>query len=205
MRNIISLIAAILLTFLAIALLMASIQYSSDLIGVKVQNVTILPTSVEINGSSNSTGGNAPESGGDSQPVPRGGGNSGLNAINMSSLSFMSGGNPKVPDLKDPDNLLLFIIIIILLLITLALIGYIIWRRRHSKKAPPESKVVVAPKLPEYVEGDYRIKFTQICKPFPAVWGEGEPLDIVVEGKEGAISPVVLEIDGEGLRAVHLD
>ncbi len=195
MKNILSLIAAILLTFLAIALLMAAVQYSSDLIGVKSQNTTIMPSDINVEGTTNSTGGNSHDSSGSPRIAPQNNGWNGFNIVNLSSLSFNSGG-PDNPD-PDPINYLLLILIILIIVAIVALVGYIIWRRRRGQKklSVSEKEISVLPP-PASFEGDYRIRFPQIHAPFPAIWGEGESLEVAIESIYGAASKVELDVDG---------
>ena len=205
MKNILSLAIAILLTFIAISLLIAALQYSSDLIGVRVQNNTTLPTDVNISGFTNNTGDNSPDSSGAQQSSSQNSG-SGLNLINLSSLVYTSGGDPKNPDTREPPYLLI-ILIILVVLVFLALIGYILWRRRRRGHKIPSApgQGVETSVGPVYVEGGYRIRFPQISEPFPVIWGENEALDVIIESKDGATDNVALDIDGQMRQEVKLE
>jgi hypothetical protein len=208
MKNIRNLVVTVLLTFIAISLLMAALQYSSDQIGVRIQNETTLPTDVNVNGLTNNTGNDSPDSAGALQTGSSNGAGSGFGTINLSSLSLAGGGNPKKPDSpQDPINYLLIIIIILVVLASLALIGYLIWRRRrHGQKTPSIQDQRTAIGIsPGSSEGDYKIRFPQISEPFPVIWGEGEALEIIIECKEGAKDEVVLDIDGKVARDVWLE
>jgi hypothetical protein len=205
MKNTLSLVVAVLLTFIAISLLMAALQYSSDLIGVSIQNDTTLTTDVNVHGLTNNTGEDSPDNSGALQAASPNSGGSGLNIINLSSLT--SGGNPKKPDdPQDPTNYLLIILIILVVLVFLAIIGYLIWRRRrrrHSQKMP--SGGAAAGISPAYFDGDYKIRFPQIREPFPIIWGENETLEVIIESKDGTMDEAVLDIDGKVTRNVRLD
>jgi uncharacterized protein YxeA len=208
MKIIRSLVLAVLLTFIAVSLLMAALQYTSDQIGVRIQNETNLPTDVKVNGLTNSTGDDSPDNAGSLQADSPNGEGSGFGIINLSSLSFASGGNPKKPDApQDPTNYVLIIIIILVVLAFLALIGYLIWRRRrHGKKTPLIQDQGAATGIsPGSFEGDYKICFPQIREPFPVIWGEGEALEIIIECKEGAKDDAVLDFDGKASRDVRLE
>jgi hypothetical protein len=205
MKNTRSLVIAVLLTFIAISLLMAALQYSSDLIGVMVQNETNMPTDVMISGMTNSTGDDSPDNSGAPQSASSNGGWNGIGAFNLSSLS-LSGGGPKDPDApQDPENYLLYIVIILVVLAFLALICYLLWRRRgRGQKTPsaggPGEEAVISPGS---FEGDYKIRFPQISEPFPVIWGENEALEVIIESN--AAGEVVLDIDGKVSREVKLE
>jgi len=206
MKNIRSLVVAVLLTFVAIALLMSALQYSSDQIGVRFQNATVLSADVGVNGTTNELEGDSPDNAGTPEAGPQNSGGGGFSAINLSSLGLAGGGDPPDPEApRDPPNYLLIVLIILVLLAFLALIGYLIWRRRRHSKETPLSPVTAATVGPTSHEGDYRIRFPQIREPFPVIWGEDEKLEVVIESKGGETDEVALDVDGKGRTDVRLE
>ncbi len=206
MKNLRSLAAAVLLTFVAISLLISALQYSSDRIGVRFQNATVLSADVGVNGTTSELEGDAPDATGAPQAGPQDNDQGGFGAINLSSLGLTGGGDPPDPDApQNPPNYLLIALIILVVLALLALIGYLAWRRRRHSKGTPPAPVAAVAAGPASHEGDYRIRFPQIREPFPVIWGEDEKLEVLIEGIGEAKDEAVLDIDGKARIDVLLE
>lgn len=187
------LILVVALTFLAIAMLMATIQYSSDLISVRSQPENTIASDVNATDLANNTGGPSSKDAGTLQTKSR----EDVNGLGiLPSLSFAdqkTGGPSDKP--PDPANYLLIVLIILVVLVLLAIIGLII-RRKHKRSQVPENRRMAADPGPRSFEGDYGIRFPQIRAPFPITWGTNEALDLVIERKEGVKDAMVVRIDG---------
>jgi len=205
MKKSTSLILAVMITFICISVLMVALQYSSDLINFKNQPENNIPTGVYVNGTTDNAQNNAPYDSGDQQSgTPEDAGDS-IGALKLPSMSI--GGN----SISDPDtspdatlSLLIIIVVIIVLVIILA-IGFLIWR---SRRGTPSRTVPINPaatgKALGTFEGDYHISFPQIREPFPLIWGVKEPLEVIIEGKDGADCEAVLDIDGQVAKTIQV-
>ncbi len=232
MNNIQNLAVAALLAFIAVSLLIATVQYTSD--QIRPQNETMVPSGVNvtlpanarINDPLNTT--NASSSGNLEDTM------NGPGALDKSQTNSGTGDDPKKPDatpvptptpppgptpaknpiiqLNIPPELVnyLFVIVIILIAIVLLAIMYNFIRRRRPRGQQAQTPLTpgdraIAWVRPGYFEGDYRIRFPQIREPFPAIWGAGEALEVTIERKDSAKGEAVLDIDGNTARDVRLE
>ncbi|HMK47552.1 MAG TPA: hypothetical protein VK436_13075 [Methanocella sp.] len=197
----------IALLFLSVSLLIASSDYSSDVIALG-------SVGSPISGGDRNWGGGSPALIG--APDPQGKGYSDAKtagAMNGINLSLQNNDRQEKSDLsptQDTSKALTIILIAAILLAAIMAAAFIIIHKHRGKRmagtAPSSETVIECTSSGAAGSNDrYAIRFPQILDPFPPTWGMGEPLEMSITSLDPGLITAIFSIDGTDTRAVRLE
>lgn len=205
-----SLLAVAALIFVAAALLMASLEYSSSLISYGSGPGQLLPgeaTQSPKNG--NDSGAASPTL----MPTPVPSNPPSGNSLGLPQVSDLGPGGPQDADhsqaSQNGDISLMLLLIAAVIMCVVSVTAYVIRRRRRARlvvtAVPASTEDAYPANGPGYFEGRYALRFPQIREPFPLTWGTDEPLELEIRDKAESGHGAMLTIDGNAASPVLLE
>ena len=198
---------SITLLFLSVSLLIASSDYSSEVIALGNVGNPISTGDRNWGGNPTLNGTSSPQDGGHSD-VNTPGTMSGINLPLQKNKDRQD--KPGLPPTQDNSKALVIILVAaVLLAAIMAAVFSIIRKRRgkHMTSTTPASETVIARTLSGAIgsDGRYIFRFPQIMDPFPPIWGVEEPLEMSITSRDPGVTTAVFSIDGTDTRAIQLE
>ncbi len=205
MRDIRNSIVVVVLVFVSVLMLIASLEYTSNIINAGSEPVDYHASgdekiAGEVSGIPSEIPTDIPEG------VTVGDG------IDLSQLQG-PGDEAKFDPFaagQDPGPIMALIVFVATVLVVTSAIVYWFTRRRRLKPTviaatgPAEAHdALTVP--PGSFEGRYRLRFPQIREPLPLTWDADEPLEMTITCNGEADREVLLSVDGGDARKVRLD
>jgi hypothetical protein len=205
MRDIKNSIVVIMLVFVSVLMLIASLEYSSNIINAGSEPVDYYSSGdgVPSDGSGKPSPSQLP---GEVKEEKTG---DGIDIGQLPGQGDESKFDPFAAG-QDPGPVLAMIVIVAIVLAAISVFAYWIIRRRRGKSSKnTESDLAeppgTLPDSPRSFEGRYKLRFPQICEPLPLTWGADEPLELAIVCRDEADGEARLSVgDGEA-RLIRLE
>lgn len=203
MRDIRNSIVVIVLVFVSVLMLIASLEYTSNIINAGSEPVDYY----DSGDGSVSDGSGIPSESPDTNNGEQGG-----DGIDLAQL-LGQGDEAKFDPFaagQDSGPVLAIIVFVATALAGTAAIVYWFTRKRRRKQAmgvsaDPAEAPGASTVPPGSFEGLYELRFPQIREPLPLTWGADEPLEMTITCKGDVSRDTMLSIDGGEARQVRLD
>jgi len=200
-----NLIVAVVLVLFATALLVSSLDYSSDVLrsgGGPDQSYAFV-------GSPQAPGNRTPVPGSAVEPVVKPDVASNASDPFLGLFRRNPGNGGPSADVRDSGASLLITGLIAAAVAVVSATAFIIVRRRRKALGSVVQPIETAPAqpdpVPDLVEGLFRLRFPSIREPFPLTWGAGEPLEMEIVSQECAAAVAMLSVDGGEQFAIRLE
>jgi hypothetical protein len=204
MRDIRNSIVVIVLVFVSVLMLIASLEYTSNIINAGSEPVDYHA----IGDESKSDGSGVPsDSSSDATQEEKGG--EGIDLAQLLGQGDEAKFDPFAAG-QDPGPIMGIIVFVATVLAGTSAIVFWYTRKRRRKQAVnilagPAEAAGVPTVPPGSFAGRYGLRFPQIREPFPLTWGADEPLEMAITCNGVADSEAVLSVDGGEARHIRLD
>lgn len=203
MRDIKNSIVVIMLVFVSVLMLIASLEYSSNIINAGSEPVDYYSSG---DGATGDGSGMPSELPGEQKEEKTGDG------IDIGQLPGQ-GDEAKFDPFaagQDPGPVLAMIAFVAILLAAISVFAYWIIRKRRVKSGKNTSSDLAEhpgalPDSPRSFDGRYKLRFPQICEPLPLTWGADEPLELAVTCSDEADGEARLSVDEGEARSIRLE